>query len=135
MARRIVNRESAPDLSADLGTKGVGKRFPAVDVQVIQHEMNLFRFGVTQGQLKDHLGELKAGAVWCSEGKVTACFRLYGAEDIGGATALVLAISLGQVARTRRPRGANFGMKRDRLLIQANDRFGSIVRLLIRFQN
>src|ERR1035438_1652885 len=73
MARRIVNRESAPDLSADLGTKGVCERLLAMDVEVIQHEMNLLRVGVTQGELKDHLGELKAGSVRRSEGEVAAC--------------------------------------------------------------
>jgi hypothetical protein len=39
--------------------------------------MNLVRVGVTQGQLKNHLGELKAGSGRRSEGEVTAGLRLY----------------------------------------------------------
>ena len=118
MARRIVNRESAPDLSADLGTKGVRERLPAMDVQVIQHEMNLLRVGVTQGELKDHLGELKAGSVRCSEGEMTACLGLHGAENIGCTTTLIFAISLakrpgraGREGRTSAWRQTGFSSK------------------------
>jgi hypothetical protein len=135
VARRIVNRESVPHLSADLGTKGVSERLPAVDVEVIQHEMNLRRTGVAKGELKDHLGELKAGSVRRGEGEMTASLGLYRTEDIGRSASLLLAISFGQAARTCWPRGANLGMERDWLLIHANDRFGSTIRLLIHFQD
>src|ERR1700733_5687587 len=34
--------------------------------------MNGFHADITQGELKDHLGELKGGSVWCCEREMTA---------------------------------------------------------------
>ncbi len=61
--------------------------------------------------------------------------RLYDAENIGCATSLVLVIPPCFPSRFGRGTGAHIGMQRDRLLIQADHRFGGIVRLFVRLQH
>jgi len=66
---------------------------------------------------------------------MAACFGLYHAENIGRAAALVFVITPGFASRHGRRGGANIGVQRDRLLIQAYDRLLGIVGLFIRLQN
>ena len=61
-----------------------------MDVQVIHYEVNGFRLRVLKRQMD--LGELGCGSIRRGESEAPTRFGLYGAEDIGRATAFVLVI-------------------------------------------
>jgi hypothetical protein len=62
-----------------------------VDIQVVHNQMNGFPAHITQGELKDYLGELKGGSVWRRECEMTANLGFYATKDVGRAASLVLA--------------------------------------------
>lgn len=58
MLGRIVNGESVLDFATSLLAKQVGQRLAAVNVQIVQHQMNGFGFGICHRQFEDDMGEL-----------------------------------------------------------------------------
>ena len=64
-----------------------------------------------------------------------ARLRLYGAENIGRAAALIFVIPPRFPSRLGRRGGADVGVQRDWLLVQAHHRLLGIVRPFIRLQN
>ena len=95
----------------------------------------VFGCRVLQSQFEGHLGELEAGAIRRGEGEVTASLRLYGAENIGRAAALVFVVLSCLASRLGRRGWPHIGMQRDRLLIQTDYRLLRIIRPLVDFQN
>jgi hypothetical protein len=64
----------------------------AVDVEVVQDQVDGRGSLVLKSQFKSNFGELESGAVRRGEGEVTAGFRFHRAENVGGATALVFVV-------------------------------------------
>jgi hypothetical protein len=89
---RVVDGESIPDVGRHFRTKGIRQRFAAMDIQVVQHQMDRLCFWVCHRQADRHLGEFKARAIRCREGKMAARLRFYSTENIGGPTALIFVI-------------------------------------------
>ncbi len=59
-SRRVMDRESAPDFCGHFGAEDIGQRLPAMDIEVVHHEMDGLGFRVFQGQGDDRLSELEA---------------------------------------------------------------------------
>ena len=78
MLGRIVNRESVPKVGAGNLPIVIGKRLPAVDVQVVHDQVIRLRRWVVESQLGQDLGEFGGAAVRCRPGggPVRVAFRL-----------------------------------------------------------
>src|SRR5580658_7168611 len=85
--------------------------------------------------MEGYLRELKRRTVRRREGKVPARFGLYGAENVGGAAALVFVVASGFPSWCSRRGWADIGMQGDWLLVQTHHWFLGIVGFFIRFQN
>src|ERR1019366_4602476 len=118
--RSVMHRKAVPDSSATFDAIVVSERLAAVDVQVVHHQMDGGRRRVVFHETTYHLSELGRRAVgrWPSE--MHASFRLYGAENIGRTTSLVLVVSLGDHAGCSRYPRAHVIVQRHRFLIDAN---------------
>src|SRR3974377_639780 len=114
--------EPIPDFRRHFPAKDIHQCFAAMDVQVVQYQMDGLRFRVCQGQGDRHLGELKARTIWRSEGEVPPGLWLYGAEDIGGPAAFVFVIPARFPSWRGRRGWSHIGVQGDRLLIQADYR-------------
>src|SRR5229473_7714063 len=100
-----------------------------MNIQVVHHQMDSLDFWILNGQVKGYLRELERRPVWRGECEVPARLRLYGAENISCAAALVFAIPPRFAPRLGRRGRADIGVQRDWLLIQAHDRLLGIVGL------
>ena len=78
MRRRIVDRESVPDFSADLFAEQIGHRLTAVNVEIVHNQLDGGDGRVLHDQLERHLRELNGRTVWRRKGEVTSGLRLYG---------------------------------------------------------
>ena len=123
MFRGVVNGEPIPDLAANLCAENVRQGLAAVDIQVVYYQMNGLGFRILQGQVEGYLCELKRRPVRRGEGEVPTRLRLYSAENIRRAAALVFAIRPGFAPRHGRRGRADVGVQRDWLLIQATTGF------------
>src|SRR5215208_6733561 len=85
-----MDREAVPDLGSHLAAEDIRQRFAAVNIQIVHYQMNGLGLWVFQCQGRGNQSKLKAGTIRCGEGEMPACFRLYGTENIGSTTALVL---------------------------------------------
>jgi hypothetical protein len=63
-----------------------------VDVEIIHNQMNRVRLRIGHRQFEDDLGELDGRAVGSGEREVPPGLRLNGAEDVGRAASLILAV-------------------------------------------
>ena len=81
--RRVVSREAIPDLAADLCAEQICQRFWAMNIEVVQHQMNRSGRWVLKGQVKDHFRKFDRRAVSCWIGEVPSGFQFHCAEDIG----------------------------------------------------
>src|SRR5215471_7088784 len=59
VGRRVMDGQSVPDLRRHFRTKDIRQRFAAVDVQVVQHQMDGFRLRVCQCQADRYLSDSK----------------------------------------------------------------------------
>ena len=89
-------------------------------------------FTVCQCQGDGHLREFEARSVRRGEREMPACFRLYGAENIGRAAPFVFVIPSGFPPGFGRRGKTNIGVQSDRLLVQADHRLLRIVGLFVR---
>jgi|SRR5579863_1772129 len=62
-----------------------------MNIQVVHHQMDGLGFRILKGQVEGYLCELKRRPVRRGEGEVPARLRLYGAENISRAAALIFA--------------------------------------------
>ena len=130
----VVNRESVPDLIANLHPEDVRQRFAAVDVEVVHDQVDGLCLRVLHRQMAGDLCELKSGPVGRWEGEVPARFGFYRTEDIGRPAPLVFIVLSGFPARCGRRGGADIGVQRDRLFVQTHHGLLRIVWPFIRFQ-
>src|SRR5215831_15673093 len=126
-----MDGESVPDLRHHFRTKDIRQRFAAVDVQVVQHQMDGFRFRVCQCQADRYLSELEAGTVRRGEGEVLTGLWFYGAEDIGCPAAFVFVIPARFPPWCCRRGWSHIGVQGNRLLIQADYRWFPVVGPLV----
>ena len=87
-----------------------------------------------QRYVEEYLGKLVTGAIRSREGEVAPGLRFYGAENIGGAAAFVLAVGAGFPSWCGRGGWPHLGVERHRLLVQANHWLRNIMRPLISLQ-
>ena len=135
MLGRVMDREAVPDQAAPFLSEVVGEGLPAMDIQVIHHQVNLSRTGIATHDRLQRLGKFGGGAVGGGQGEMPTGFRLHGAEDIGGAAAFVLVVPFRRPAGGSGNRRPEVGVQRDRLLVQADHRFRSGVGLFIGCQH
>ena len=120
MGRRVVDRESIPDFPADVFAEQIRQRLTAMDIQIVQNQMDRICFRICHRQVKDNLGELNGGSIRRWEREVTACLWLYRAEDVGRSASFVFAVASRFPAGRRCGRGSYLGVQCYRLLIQAD---------------
>ena len=131
----VMNAEASPERATFLLSEIVDEGLPAMDVQIIHHQVDRPRQGIAAHDALQSLGKFWRGAVGGGQGEMPTGFRLHGAEDIGGAASLVLVIPFGHPAGCGRNRRPDVGVQRDRLLVQADHRFSGVVGLFIDRQN
>ena len=103
--------------------------------EVVHHQMDGLGFWILQSQMEQDLRELESRPIRGGEGEVASRFRLYGAENIGGATAFILTVLSCFPPRFGRRGRTGVGVQRDRLLVQADYRLRRILWPLIGFQH
>jgi hypothetical protein len=135
MRRRVVNCKSVPDLRAKLHAEQIGERLAAVDIEIVQHQVDGRCRHVLQGDFSGHFGEFEGRTIRCREGEMTACLGLYGAENIGRPVSLILVIPPRFLSRYCRRGRPQIGVQGDRLLVSADHWLFGIIRPLIQFQN
>src|SRR5260370_42675159 len=90
--------------------------------------MNGLGFGVLHRQLTGYLCELEAGSIWRGEGEVVARFGFHPTENIGRPAAFIFVVPSRFPPRYSRRGGPYVGMKRNGILIHADDwLFGVVV--------
>ena len=87
-----MHGETAPDFSADFAAEQVGQGLAAVDIEVIQYQMDSRGQRVLKSELEGHFGELEARTIRRGEGEVPTSLRLDRTEEVGGAATLVLVV-------------------------------------------
>lgn len=130
-----MDREAVPNPVAGSFAVVVSQGFAAVNVEVIDDQMNRGGIWVSLDQVAGDGRELGGGTIRGSEGKVLAGLRLHGAEDIGSAATLVFTVLSRLPSRRSGWRRSDIGMQGDRLFVQADDWFLGIIRFFIGFQN
>ena len=131
----VMYRESVPQLFPFFQTEVSRQRFPAVNVQVIDHQMNGPSQPIAPGQHGQDIGERRASASRCGHREVSSCAWFDRTENIGRALALVFTVVLGEYTRAGRLWHPYFTMKRNRLLIQTNHRLLRVMRALVQRQH
>jgi hypothetical protein len=81
-----------------------------MDVEIIPHQRDGLRPGVTFPNGLHRLGQWRSGPVRRRQSEMPPGFRLYGAENIRGVAALVLAVLLGDPTWGGRSWGPEIGM-------------------------
>src|SRR4051794_35150164 len=87
---RVIDREAVPQLRPFFQTEVGGERFPAVNVEAVDNQVN----GKSQPIAGEHgqdAGERRAGAPPRWRRRVSACASFDGTEYLGRALALVFA--------------------------------------------
>src|SRR5258707_8935877 len=110
MSRCVMDSESVPYLPANILTKCVRQRFAAVDVEIVHDQMDGVGLRVLHRHITGCQSELERRAVGRGVCEMATGFGLYGAENIGGTTALVLAVAPGLPPRLSR-RGGGGGSR------------------------
>ena len=80
-----------------------------MDIEVIHDQMNGSSKWIGGDQIPNHLGKLKGGAIRRGAGEVSSGLGFHDGEDVGGAAALVLVVTFGDVAELGRPWWAAVG--------------------------
>jgi hypothetical protein len=95
---------SVPHFGGHIGSEHIRQRLLAVNVQIVHDEVN--RVGCQVGQRQGH-GNLSefTRTIRGGEREMATRFRLYSAEDIGGAAAFVFVIATRLPPRLSRRRG------------------------------
>ncbi len=132
---RIVDGEPIPDLETDFLAVGGDQGFTAMGIQIVHDQMNGLGWAILHGQMKQHLGKFKSRSIGGREGKMSAGFGLYRAENVGGPATFVLTVLASLPAWLRGAGGSNVSMERNGLFIQANYRLRGVVWLFIRLQH
>ena len=131
----VMDREAIPQLRPFFQTEVSGQRFPAVNIEVVDDEVNGASQRILMGQHRHDAGERRAGASRCWHGKVSACAWLNRTEYVGRTFALVFAIAFGDYTWASRLWRPDFTMKRNRLLVQADYRLVCVMRALVQLQH
>src|SRR5258707_13835277 len=84
MLGRVMNREAIPQLYAELRAKVIGKRFPAMNIEVVDHQVNGARQWIPPRDPGNDLGELHARTARRGKRKVPSRPGFHGTEHIGG---------------------------------------------------
>ncbi len=105
--------EAIPDFAADFFAEQVREGFAAMDVQVIQHQMNGFGMWILDGQIECHSGERNCQPVRRGVSEVTSGLGLNRAENVSGTAPLVFTVPSGFAAWLCRREGADFTVKCD----------------------
>ena len=100
-----VHRETAPEASAQEAAEMVGERLLTMDVEVIHHQMNRPRAGVSGDNALNDPSELRGRAVGGGAGEMPAGLGFDDREDVRRPTTTVLAVAFSDMTRARRARG------------------------------
>ena len=73
---RVVNGETVPDFAADVVPEQVCQGFGAMNVEVVQDQVDGGGCRVLESKLEGHFGELECGTIRRGEGEVAAGNRL-----------------------------------------------------------
>jgi hypothetical protein len=98
MFRRVMDGQPAPQRCSEFITPPVRQGFSAVDVEIVDHQVDGSRSWITLDEFSDRLGELSCGALPTYPSEVPASLRFYGTESIRGSAPLVLGIAFGNLA-------------------------------------
>ena len=99
----VVYFQTTPDVAALLVAEVIGEGLAAVNVEIVHHQVDLARKGIFGDEVFDHLGELSRRTVGSGGVEVPPGLRFDDREDVGGSTAPVFVVPLGNVTRSRRP--------------------------------
>ena len=80
MLQSVMDGESFPNLRSHLGTEGGGQSLLAMDVEVVQYQMDSGGLRIRHGEFHCNWGELKPSPVWRGKAEVLACFGFPGAR-------------------------------------------------------
>src|SRR6202165_4357258 len=109
MFRRVMHGQTAPQRRSEFIPPPVGEGFSAVDVEIVDHQVDGSGSWIALDKFSDRLSELSGGALPTHPSEVPASLRLYGTENIRGSAAFVLGIAFGNVAGPGCLPGTNFG--------------------------
>src|ERR1035437_1460630 len=82
MPGRVMDGEAVPDRVAPFLSEIVGEGLPAMDIQVIHHQVNLARTGIAAHDRLQRLGKFWPRAVGGGQREMSTGFRLHGAETL-----------------------------------------------------
>jgi len=86
-----MDREPPPEASAALASKVVGQGLLAVNVEIVEHQMDRSYAWIAGDHRLNHVGELRPGPIGGGTREMPSHQRLDDADDVGGAAALVEA--------------------------------------------
>src|SRR6202521_2515286 len=88
MFRRVMHGQTAPQRRSEFIPPPVGEGFSAVDVEIVDHQVDGSGSWIALDKFSDRLSELSGGALPTHPSEVPASLRLYGTENIRGSAAL-----------------------------------------------
>jgi len=112
-----------------------GERLLAVDVQVVDHQVDGTCEPILAGDIGEYFCKLGTGAARSGKGKVPPRARLDGAEHVARAFAFVFAIAFGDDSRPSLLWRPHFAMERNWFFVQANHGFLRIMGPFVEFQH
>ena len=118
-----MDRDPPPEASAALASKVVGQGLLAVNVEIVEHQMDRSFAWIAGDHRLNHVGELRSDTIGGGTRDMPSHQRLEDAEYVGGAAALAFIFLIRDVSWTRWTRRANVRVQGDRILVQAHDRF------------
>ena len=99
---RVVDGKTIPDPIPRRRAIVVSQRFPAMDVEVVDDEMNRDGVSILPDQVAGDGSEFGGRAIRRGKSEVLSGLRLHGAEDIGSTAALVFTVLPRLAARDSR---------------------------------
>src|SRR5579863_4835161 len=104
MFGRVVDRQAFPESVAPFLSEIVGEGLPAMNVEIVHHDVNRSRRRVTAYYGVHGSGKFRSGAIRRGQGEMPSGLRLHGTEDVRRAAPFVLVVPLGDSARSGRRR-------------------------------
>jgi len=135
MLRRIMNRESFPQLTPFSWAIIIRQRFLFVGVQIIHDQMPRLSPRIGPRYPPHDLGECIRLSILRYPRQMTSSLRFHAAKNIAGPASNILTVLFACPPGSGRPGGPNVFKKLQALLIQTNHRFLRIPRFLIKTKN
>jgi hypothetical protein len=106
----VVDAKPVPDFGAKLSAVKIGQRLAAMNIEIVQHQVDGLGLRVLEDDFEDCLGEFRGRTIRRREGEMAAGFGFYRAENIGSPLTPVFVIPPGFSSRLSR-RGWPLGQR------------------------